>query len=187
MKFTEETLEQAVIELFGEVDIPHHHGETIHKEMSDVLLRDDLRAFLQNRYAGVGITQNEIDSILRKLDLYPSSALYESNRDIIRLIADGFTLKREDRSQKDIYIELLDFETASNNIFKIVNQLEIQGTEKRIGVVNTKYARKQVQDFLKRMNIYGSTVWYEETKDDVMHFKITNPFLEIDKWLNNSQ
>ncbi len=132
MKFTEETLEQAVIELFGEVDIPHHHGETIHKEMSDVLLRDDLRAFLQNRYAGVGITQNEIDSILRKLDLYPSSALYESNRDIIRLIADGFTLKREDRSQKDIYIELLDFETASNNIFKIVNQLEIQGTEKRI-------------------------------------------------------
>lgn len=132
MKFTEETLEQAVIELFGEVDIPHYHGETIHKEMSDVLLRDDLRAFLQNRYASEGITQNEIDSILRKLDLYPSSALYESNRDIIRLIADGFTLKREDRTQKDIYIELLDFETASNNIFKIVNQLEIQGTEKRI-------------------------------------------------------
>jgi len=132
MKFTEETLEKAVIELFGEVDIPHHHGETIHKEMSDVLLRDDLRLFLQNRYASEGITQNEIDFIILKLDRYPSSALYESNRDIIRLIADGFTLKREDRTQKDIYIELLDFETASNNIFKIVNQLEIQGTEKRI-------------------------------------------------------
>lgn len=132
MKFTEETLEKAVIELFGEVDIPHHHGETIHKEMSDVLLRDDLRLFLQNRYASEGITQNEIDFIILKLDRYPSSALYESNRDIIRLIADGFTLKREDRAQKDIYIELLDFETASNNIFKIVNQLEIQGTEKRI-------------------------------------------------------
>lgn len=132
MKFTEETLEKAVIELFGEVEIPHHHGETIHKEMSDVLLRDDLRLFLQNRYASEGITQNEIDSILRKLDLYPSSALYESNRDIIRLIADGFTLKREDRSQKDIYIELLDFDNPLNNIFKIVNQLEIQGTEKRI-------------------------------------------------------
>lgn len=132
MKFTEEKLEQAVIELFSEVEIPHYHGETIHKEMGDVLLRDDLRAFLHNRYANVGITQNEIDSILRKLDLYSSSALYESNRDIIRLIADGFTLKREDRNQKDIYIELLDFNTNSNNIFKIVNQLEIKGTEKRI-------------------------------------------------------
>src|SRR3990167_119627 len=132
MKFTEETLEQAVIELFKKVDIPHYHGETIHKEMSDVLLRDDLHAFLKNRCVNEGITQNEIDSILRKLDLYPSSALYESNRDIIRLIADGFTLKREDRSQKDIYIELLDFKTPTNNIFKIVNQLEIQGSEKRI-------------------------------------------------------
>lgn len=132
MKFTEETLEQAVIELFGEVHIPHHHGETIHKEMGDVLLRDDLRAFLLGRYSDQGITQSEIDSILRKLDFYPSSALYESNRDIIRLIADGFTLKREDRSQKDIFIELLDFDTVSSNIFKIVNQLEIQGSEKRI-------------------------------------------------------
>ena len=132
MKFTEETLEQAVIELFNEVEIPHYHGETIHKEMSDVLLRDDLRMFLQNRYSKDNITQNEIDLIIRKLDLYPSSALYESNRDIIRLIANGFTLKREDRNQKDIFIELIDFETSSNNILKIVNQLEIQGTEKRI-------------------------------------------------------
>ena len=132
MKFTEETLEQAVIELFGEVDISHYHGETIHKEMSDVLLRDDLRAFLQNRYKDENITASEIEAILRRLDLYPSTALYESNRDIIRLIADGFTLKRDDRSQKDIFIELLDFEKPSRNIFKIVNQLEIQGTEKRI-------------------------------------------------------
>ncbi len=132
MKFTEETLEKAVIELFGKVDIPHYHGEIIHKEMSDVLLRDDLRAFLQNRYKDENITASEIESILRKLDLYPSSALYESNRDIIRLIADGFTLKREDRSQKDIFIELLDFDNPTNNIFKIINQLEIQGSEKRI-------------------------------------------------------
>ncbi len=132
MKFTEETLEQAVVELFGEVDIPHYHGETVHKEMSDVLLRDDLCAFLRDRYQDENITETEIDSILRKLDLYPSSALYESNRNIIRLIADGFTLKREDCSQKDIFIKLLDFETPSNNIFKIINQLEIQGTEKRI-------------------------------------------------------
>ena len=31
MKFTEEKLEQAVIELFAEENIPHCHGETIHK------------------------------------------------------------------------------------------------------------------------------------------------------------
>ena len=48
MKFNEETLEQAVIELFAAEEIPHCKGETIHKEMSDVLIRDDLKQFLLN-------------------------------------------------------------------------------------------------------------------------------------------
>lgn len=48
------------------------------------------------------------------------------------MIADGFILNREDRTQKDFYIELIDFNTPENNIFKIVNQVEIQGYELRI-------------------------------------------------------
>jgi type I restriction enzyme, R subunit len=50
MKFTEETLEQAIIELFEAENYQHVSGVHIHKEMSDVLLRDDLKAFLRNRY-----------------------------------------------------------------------------------------------------------------------------------------
>ena len=46
MKFNEETLELAVIELFEAEKIPHQNGKFIHKEMSDVLLRDDLKSFL---------------------------------------------------------------------------------------------------------------------------------------------
>lgn len=156
MKFTEEKLERAVIELFKAEDYKHLTGEEIHKELPDVLLRDDLRQYLLNRYSSEDITLNEIDSIIRKLELYPSSALYESNKEIIKLVADGFLLKREDRSKKDLYIQLIDFGSladarnpkpdevptivaeeparynSSCNIFKIVNQLEIHGYEKRI-------------------------------------------------------
>jgi type I restriction enzyme R subunit len=136
MKFTEETLEQAVIELFDTEQIQHYNGMHIHKEMSDVLLRDDLKAFLLNKYSSEDITLNEIDSIIRKLELYPSSALYESNKAIIKLIGDGFVFKREDRNKKDLFINLIDYSGAKNgedkNIYKIVNQLEIQGFEKRI-------------------------------------------------------
>jgi type I restriction enzyme, R subunit len=133
MKFTEEKLEQAVIELFEAEQIPHCHGEAIHKEMSDVLLRDDLKQFLLSQYGAEGITNNEIESIIRRLELYPSSDLYGSNRAIMKLVADGLVLKRENRKEKDLYIYLLDFETIENNNFKIVNQLEIQGvSEKRI-------------------------------------------------------
>lgn len=136
MKFTEETLERAVIELLEEVDIPHCHGETIHKEMSDVLLRDDLKQFLLNQYSADDITHNEIETIIRQLELYPSSALYDSNKAIMKLVADGFIFKREDRTKKDLFIQLLDFDGIKSgkdqNIYKIVNQLEIQGFEKRI-------------------------------------------------------
>jgi len=129
--FNEESLERAVIELFAAEQIPHCKGENIHKEICDVLLRDDLKQFLLNQYADEDITQQEIESIIRSLDLFPSSALYESNKAIIRLLADGFTMKREDRSKKDLRIHLIDFAT-DNNIYKFVNQLEILGYEKRI-------------------------------------------------------
>ena len=130
MKFTEQTLEQAVMELFQEEGYVHVDGQTIERESSDVLLREDLRGYLSGRYAD--LTPHEIDGVIRKLDVYPSSVLYESNKAIIKLIADGFVIKREDRTEKDIFIELIDFEHAEKNIFKIVNQLEIQGFEKRI-------------------------------------------------------
>jgi type I restriction enzyme, R subunit len=156
MKFTEEKLEQAVIELFEAEGYPHFTGEQIHKEMDAVLVRDDLKQYLLNRYAADGITLNEIESIIKKLERYPASALYSSNKDILKLIADGFMLKREDRSQKDLYIQLIDYgslgavqmpnademETvvaeapspynADQNIYKVVNQLVIQGYENRI-------------------------------------------------------
>ncbi|OMD93541.1 type I restriction endonuclease subunit R [Paenibacillus odorifer] len=132
MKFTEESLEQAVIELFEAENYQHQDGRYIHKEMSDVLLRDDIKTFLRNRYLDDEITVNEIESIIRLMEVLPSSALYDSNKAIIKMISDGFVFKREDRSKKDLYIQLIDFETLDNNLFKIVNQLEIQGYEKRI-------------------------------------------------------
>lgn len=132
MKFTEESLEQAVTELFQHENYQHQNGMHIHKEINDVLLRDDLRAFLRNRYVEEDITNNEIESIIRQMEVLPSSALYDSNKAIMKMISDGFVFKREDRSKKDLFIQLLDYENVENNLFKFVNQLEIQGYEKRI-------------------------------------------------------
>lgn len=132
MKFKEEALEQAVIELFEAQNYQHQNGTLIHKEISDVLIRDDIKAFLLDRYSADQITLNEIKSIVHQMDVLPASALYDSNKAVIKMISDGFIFKREDRTKKDLFIQLLDFEVLENNIFKIVNQLEIQGFEKRI-------------------------------------------------------
>jgi len=196
MKFTEQKLETAIIELLGEQGYPHVLGEAIDlsacdaqagRQPQDVLIKDDLRTFLSKQYAEDGITRGEIETILRQLEAYPAGDLYESNKAIMRLVSDGFILKRErtltpspspkgrgesedgsspfgrsgdegwmKRSKRDLFVQLIDYSAlptyrtpepgevdrigedeqapynAGKNIFKIVTQLTIVGSEKRI-------------------------------------------------------
>jgi type I restriction enzyme R subunit len=132
MKFTEDRLEQAIIELLAAEGYPHTVGEALDRNPDDVLIKSDLRQFLANRYEGDLITEYEIESIIHKLEYLPASDLYDTNKAIMKLIADGFTIKREDYTQKDLYIQLIDYEALDNNRFRIVNHMEIQGFELRI-------------------------------------------------------
>jgi type I restriction enzyme, R subunit len=132
MKFTESSLEKAIIELLEQQGFPHVLGGTLKREPSEVLIKDDLRSFLKSQYAGDGVTLVEIESILRMLESKPASDLYDSNKAIMKMVSDGFLLKREDRNKKDLFIQLIDYSAADLNIYKIVNQLEINGFEKRI-------------------------------------------------------
>ncbi len=54
-KFTEDQLEQAIIQLFVEQGYVHILGENIHRQYEDILLLDDLRSFLISRYAKDGL------------------------------------------------------------------------------------------------------------------------------------
>jgi len=132
VKFTEDRLEQAIIELLAAKGYPHTVGEALDRNPDDVLIKSDLRQFLATRYRDESITDYEIESIIHKLEYLPASDLYDTNKAIMKLVADGFTLKREDYTQKDLYIQLIDYEALDNNRFRIVNQMEIQGFELRI-------------------------------------------------------
>ncbi|MBU2945438.1 type I restriction endonuclease subunit R [Zobellia uliginosa] len=153
-KFTEAQLENVFAELLANEGYPHHLGNTLNRAEDEVIIEDDLRSFLASKYAKENISSTEIDGIILQLKTLPSSDLYESNKRFMRMLSDGFILKREDPSQKDIYVQLLDFsglekqvqsttiETievaepevtyGDKNIYKFVNQLEIVGTHKRI-------------------------------------------------------
>jgi type I restriction enzyme, R subunit len=131
-KFTEEKLELAFIELLENQGITYQYGKEIIRDESEVLLKDDLIEYLKNRYEIENITDSEITQIIRKLESYPSSDLYDTNKSIMKLVSDGFIFKREDTNQKDIYIEFINYDDVEKNSFKIVNQLEIVAYEKRI-------------------------------------------------------
>ena len=130
--FNEHALEMAIMELLEKEGYIYTNGEDIHKELSDVLLRDDLRAYLKGRYAEQEITSFEVERIIARLTANGDGSLYENNVHTYRLITEGFAIKREDTSKSDLFIEPIDFGNESNNIVRIVNQLEIIGLEKRI-------------------------------------------------------
>ena len=148
MKFTEAQLEQAFIHLLQQEDMQHVLGNDLRKTEGNmveesretyghiatdkVLIEEDLRTFLTMQYREEGITRSEIDGIIRELEQLPASDLYESNKIFMKKLSDGFLLKREDRTQKDIFIQFIDYSEADQNIYKIVNQLAIKGYEMRI-------------------------------------------------------
>ncbi len=132
MKFTEARLEEAIIGLLGEQGYPHYTGDQITRSQEEVLITGDLKEYLAQRYNDDDITEEEIQQIVRDLERLPSSDLYESNKKFMKMLSDGFNLKRDDRSKKDLFIQLIDYEEMTNNRFRIVNQLEIIGYEKRI-------------------------------------------------------
>src|SRR5450759_5308573 len=131
MKFTEEKLESAFIELLGNENFPHHLGITIQRPVDEVLIEEDLLCFLLAKYENQHLTRTEAKSIILQLKTLPTSDLYESNKTILRWLSDGFILKREDRSQKDIHIELIDYngletQLASPNLDVIEEEPELK-------------------------------------------------------------
>jgi type I restriction enzyme R subunit len=158
MKFTEAQLEAAVVELLEQQGYPHYLGASLARAPEEALLADDLRDFLLAHYAAEGLTPAEATAVVHQLQALPASDLYESNKTVMRLLAEGFLLTREDRSQKDIHVHLLDYAgltaqrqpaaaqllhlvaepaaayaaPADGNIYRFVTQLELVGSEKRI-------------------------------------------------------
>lgn len=128
-KFTEDQLEQAIIELFQLRGYTYVHGENIHRQYEDILLEDDLRSYLLSQYKD--LSDVELKKIIQKIALIQSSPLYAGNRETFWLVNEGFDLQRDDISKVALHIDYIDYEHPENNIFKVVNQYSVQGTRLR--------------------------------------------------------
>ena len=126
--FSEAVLEQAIIDKFIAEGYDHVSGDDLHRELTDVLIEEDLSAFLAEKYARQGITASEISTIIRSLRYASASPLYSANRSMFLRMVEGETFVREDRSAKDFHLRLIDFDASNNkNIIKIVNQMTVKG------------------------------------------------------------
>lgn len=125
-QFTEEQLENAIVQLFSGMEgYTHVYGETIHRKFEDILLEDDLRAYLMSRYPD--LSEAEIAKAISRLKNIPTAPLYAGNREAFWLINEGFDLQRDDPGKIALHVSFIDFETPKNNSFKVVNQYSVQG------------------------------------------------------------
>lgn len=73
--FNEHALEMSIMELFRDEGYTYVSGDQIHRERTEVLLADDLKQYLYNRYAKDGITPSEVASVHNI-----SGTIYEANK-----------------------------------------------------------------------------------------------------------
>ena len=159
MKFTEEKLEKAFTELLGHEGFPHHLGNTINRKPDEVLIEEDLQHFLLAQYAYEGITINEVKSIILQLKSLSATDIYESNKSFLQMLSDGFILKREDRNQKDIYIQLIDYkglnkhkQPEAEQLLSIVSESEAEyGTS-----ASSAQADNNIYKFVNQLEIVGN-------------------------------
>jgi len=132
LKFTESQLEKAIIDLVEQEGYTHLNGDNISRNDDEVLIEADLHSYLLKQYKNDQISESEVKQIIKIINSLSSTNIYESNKSFMKMLCEGFIFKREVSSNKDIYVHLIDYSTKDNNIYKVVNQLEITGLAKRI-------------------------------------------------------
>ena len=132
--FNESQLEQSIIALLQEQEYDYVKGETIVRDLDEVVLRDDLAQYLRDRYKNDGITEQEVENAIRVITQRQGLSLYQENKHTLNLLMDGFSLKREDATKQNLYIYPIAFDEPNrkHNIYKVVNQFDIIGNEHRI-------------------------------------------------------
>jgi len=166
MKFTEEKLELAFIESLGNEDFDYTSGAHIRNvgdntliepkgsyssASSEVLIKSDLKAFLFKKYKEEDITEEEANNIIRDLEKFPASDLYESNKAIMKKVSDGFVFKRDpsksragDATKKDRKELDRQFKIENSN-FKIAIVVDMWLTGFDVPFLDTMYIYKPIQ------------------------------------------
>ena len=121
MSFTEDTYEQAVIELFENMGYNHIYAPDMDRDYSSPLLDNILRDSLI--HINKALPSAAIDEALAKLKGFDTGSLVQKNMAFMEYLQNGVTVKYyingEERSS---IVRLLDYEKVQNNTFHVVTQ-----------------------------------------------------------------
>ena len=127
--FTEDTYEQALIELFQSLDgtqYRYEYGPDIERDYTNPLLDEVLNESLQRINPALPISA--IDDAIKKLHQIEGSSLYECNFKFTQMMQYGIEVQYTDAKHqvKTAIVSLIDYDHEDKNDFLVVNQYTIQ-------------------------------------------------------------
>ena len=133
-EFDEDELEHAIIQLFEQEGYSYVYGYDIHRKLEDIILIDDLRTFICNKYSNANLTTTEINTIISKvINVGSSASLYAKNKEAYYLITEGFDFVREDsneglnQAELHVFMVLQELEKVHwPNIFLVCSQMYLK-------------------------------------------------------------
>ena len=119
--FTEDTFEQAVIELFEHMGYTHVYAPDMVRDYTspllDAVLRDSLVRINKN------LTFDAIDEAISKLKNFDTGSLIQKNMIFMDYLQNGITVKYFNKGEeRSSIVRLIDYDKTNNNTFYVVNQ-----------------------------------------------------------------
>lgn len=127
--FSEDTYEQALIELFQSLEgkqFRYQYGPNIERDYTNPILDDVLQESLQR--INPALPQCAIDDAIKKLHQIEGSSLYECNFKFTQMMQYGIEVQYTDANHqlKTSIVNLIDYEHEDENDFLVVNQYTVQ-------------------------------------------------------------
>ena len=119
--FTEDTYEQAIIQLFEQMGYAHIYAPDMDRDYSSPLLDAILRDSLVR--INKGLVPDAIEEALAKLKNFDSGSLIQKNMAFMDYLQNGITVKHYSKGEESSSIvRLIDYGKTENNTFHVVNQ-----------------------------------------------------------------
>ncbi len=125
-KYAESNFENAVLDLFEKNGYAYECGFDIHRTNEEIVLTDDFKEYLSKRYASLNLQDDEVDTILNNLLYAKGTSLYVTMKLTLKELRSGYMLDRAKYGLPSELIEYFDYDSAENNVFKVVNQFEVK-------------------------------------------------------------
>ena len=134
--FTEDTYEQAVVELFEHMGYTHIYAPDMDRDYTSPLLESVLLDSLAR--INKGLSRDAIHEAMSRLKNFDSGSLVQKNMAFTDYLQNGITVKffhkGEERSS---IVRLIDYTRVENNFFYVVNQFTFleNGNNRRPDVI----------------------------------------------------